>query len=228
VVVVALFTNKADANLPLLTKIVQVDCENREEFIQFLEDLSDRYSRFDLVLRVILDDEDPFDIGLVDYKNVLGGTHPIVGYWEGIFSQIVGAFEIAQRVMGGLASESTVKWEDVLTIEKCQSTLTFEASIRPLTSEAVIPLSDLRSSPGSDYDPLLSVVCTNLAAILRDGALLAAKGQKIVDSCDECGFPFVVQKPGQRYCSHRCRHREGSRRRYMRKPGNDFSDTGNQ
>jgi hypothetical protein len=50
-------------------------------------------------------------------------------------------------------------------------------------------------------------------------------GKGLLLTCQECKQGFAGLKPGQRFCSHRCAHREGSRRRYAKKPGFEDSDT---
>ncbi|MCX6366210.1 MAG: hypothetical protein NTX57_05815 [Armatimonadetes bacterium] len=41
---------------------------------------------------------------------------------------------------------------------------------------------------------------------------------KSFGKCEDCGNLFFSLKKGSRWCSHQCRHRVGSRRRYQRKP----------
>jgi hypothetical protein len=63
---------------------------------------------------------------------------------------------------------------------------------------------------------------------LLEDFLTALRARSLV-RCQECQsvFPKREDHKEQRFCSHRCRHRVGSRRRYQRKPENEHSDTGN-
>jgi hypothetical protein len=50
-------------------------------------------------------------------------------------------------------------------------------------------------------------------------------GKSKVQRCIECQSPFVVAYKGKRFCSHRCSHREGQRRRRVQNKGKTLTST---
>lgn len=81
----------------------------------------------------------------------------------------------------------------------------------------------MRPTPGdgeamnkSDIENMISGIRKEDAREVAYALLAYAESGIVPDPsiCIECGVEFYGSKQGQSYCSHRCAHRVGSRKRY--------------
>jgi len=208
----AIFTSKADADLPILTQFYQLRMPSSETDIEGIKELSNFLFRFGAA---------PAPAGhgqtLDEMAEVWGEVH-----------------RVSRVVMDALADNGTINAEDLKFIEEITSWVFPSRQIvlrfRLLSRDGGIvmhntplhtipkltdfPINDVFLEPIGDISPPMRQVIVSLMELFS----YPAERPK-VRRCQECQSPYLVaiNRPRQAFCSRRCQSRVAERERYSGK-----------
>lgn len=224
----ALFTNKRDRDLPLLTKVYQIDADKRSEIVALLRmqghpGLAGMLKTWASGVPLRVDVAVSVGQGEAPESQVVydadPDTIPALGLLGFFGDDLTSACRLAQRMMRDLATEGLVRWGD---IQELQARPTYKETYHlpagmdnPPSGDVMIEPSTLRHIPWAQANTsfLAAEITRALHVLLRQ----AQKGDPGLATCLECKSVFLVQRAGHDYCSHRCRHRHAGRERYKDK-----------
>lgn len=213
----ALFNNKADKDLPLLTQLYQAEGEQevREIATRFFVSgvayqLATVMTGVSATTQEALERELKREGGNIDMPKALE-------IWR-----------LARVLMDALADGGEVLGSDYLRLAELDAQGVSKAVYRPGASPTLKYLGGHEVQPESLYSPWQVVLETRIdffvSRVVFDLKSAMVGILKLV-RCQECRSVFVLERSGQQWCSQRCRARVGSRRRYT-KLFADFSGTG--
>jgi len=191
---VAIFTNKADAGLPLLTQFYQLEFDSAalagSELDRWVGDETypslERYWSETASAKA--------SKGPIDGLRMLALVHPTI-----------------KSVMEHLA-DGTAAPPDVASLLN-----QYLATLPPLQVywvEAGLSLIIGGSHPGVEWpEKIFRALMGELVEAIEPILNTVLQPRPFL-RCEECQNPYLVTKTGQRFCSQRCRARTGERRRY--------------
>lgn len=197
--IVALFTSKADAGLPLCTSFYQLDFSG-EVF---------EGSELDLWLASWLKRKYPMpyksfsEMAGKGQKKADPELYLRFRAFHGAFCHLLETFADGKKLSG-------------------EETATVNAMLKEYLPPPVLSWDKERNCYGIEFhsnpEPRSHMLMELFETLERE----KTENIKLFTRCEECKNPFLIQKEGQRFCSQRCRTRVTSRRRYA----NLFSDHG--
>lgn len=218
-----IFRNRDDKALPLLTKAYQVDPDDIDELIEFLQregTISEPggYTEGEIAQRfrevmAPYTGEDPTTPRTWEWQ-VNADLEAARRILEDRYKAVV-AVRLAQNVMRTVYLRNTATRSALATLSELlpQKSFPLDAYIGdptlsyPEKLEEEVPLAEV------EWIQLVGTpaerIADDLARLVRDASVNKAK----LGECVECGSIFVSLKQKQRFCSHRCAHRQGHRRR---------------
>jgi predicted nucleic acid-binding Zn ribbon protein len=213
----ALFTNKADRKLPLLTQFCQLEIiKTSDEYEGDLPFVSPELDRFLFLFGENFSDKAYSEEGLWSSGEEikLHDHAPNLG-WNDHMLLIQHILNIFMRAH--ITKDFSEIKEEFEEIEVFMDILD-SVIISYQSQEYIIYTESANFKAGKDlkYHDLNILPCLNLASQIADELIDLAKKSKPARFCAECRNPFVVMKEDQRFCSARCRQRQGQRIR-MRK-----------
>lgn len=191
----ALFTGKHDANLPLLTRIGQLDTANVDEVKLFLQREIDT-AQF-------------ADISHEEYTRTILSW---VAQGNDLHLDIVSVCDLAKKVMRDMAERGAIRWEDARKIQKSQPVRVLKHTIT-MPRDGYVPMENIRASWGSQQEMLSAMVFLELMNLVIRGVENAPS--RVTGICVECDSPFVLDsmRAGRKFCSHRCGDRVSARKK---------------
>jgi hypothetical protein len=228
----ALFTNKADANRPLLTRVCQLDLSNLWEVAELVNEvwtgkrIHQQLSMFPMMIL--------FHAGLSMPEMMNEFTpSPTPGDWEEAArdsarfytEHLLLRLEFAQRVMENIGRHNKILGSDLKIINN--------HALRNIKVgfEDLIDINEYYSidelgiyDNGDQVDFFSENLMRDIKGIVIETfspTPTLRKRQKPIGICPECDKPFVIaggaggrRGDGARYCSYRCDHRAKGRERY--------------
>jgi len=209
----ALFTGRDAKRLPLLTKLCQLD-PTADELPKLVE--AEGMLREHELMQIAKS-------GSQASLHLTHGTNPQV-----LIDSAVKVDEslrlicgLAVRIMTTLGEGQYILRADLEELSELRPKRYWESVSRfnqnrllDSASEKIL-VGDLGRGSVFHHDAFSSRVIMELERLIEESA---TTGECPVGTCQECLRPFIIQKPGQIFCSHTHAHRVGSRRRYVRKP----------
>ncbi len=199
------FHPERDADLPLLTRVFQVNPEDGGSLIDLLTASGVKFWKDDVTQ------------GLVAYYVAHKELPP-----AGTSALAVATFSLqrvirlAQRIMLSVQQRGTLTWGDMADL------MSYAERVRP-------PLGSLPPLPSmlaDDVNTALLRVPEDRLSYLEERIVLdlqglvagATRGEEALSVCAECSSVFVRRRSGVQMCSHRCRRRKESKDNYKKKP----------
>lgn len=212
----AIFTNKVDRSLPLLTRAYQVDTNSVAEITAFMRQAGDFTNGAA---------GDPDDLGLSVAARARGvQTREEVQTLGRVLAQnfrearqeVTEAVKTAREVMDSIESREAVRMGALIEITHrvprqivFRQRAIFAGTHQPAPHEEVrIDNLMLFRVGGSS-----SEVTTQIYTALLEIVMAEMDGKKMLARCPECSGVFAIRKSGQTYCSHRCADRVAQRKK---------------
>ncbi len=224
---------KADADLPRLTWIAQVDTSKPEEVLHLLrrwpgaaEDIG-AFLVPDVTLREheILAKMDATDnpaekVNLTEEWVRWTVQHAPALKKEAKARYFIDTIQLVQRIMDSLYHTQGFNGDDFQKWNDLCSRFTFGYEVKPgFDPDArFLPVEQIQPvyvASGEVFTPLFHVM-TSMDAVIKQ----AFEGNILISKCEECHGLFETTRAKQMYCSHRCADRVSARRRYAEKKEN--------
>lgn len=200
----ALFTNKRDSGLPLLTKVYQIDSGDEAELAAFLRSEGDSVNS-------ILWEMDLYEV-LPERQH-----HTVPGIAKGIREarqDLARVVRLTQGVMRSVCHHQAISVGAVREIEARREHIRFHIDHEEdLALDTQVPIAALVPAV---FNASSTATATRIMRDLSALVLDAIAGRVALDACLECESVFIVQRSGHQFCSHRCAHRVTERRRYAK------------
>jgi hypothetical protein len=209
---VALFTNKADQNRPMLTKVCQLDLDNTPELVSFF------YSIGDTTSAEALEE-------LADEESFISKKESYIDDLKRYYDTTIKDFTSIQDTMRSISEKNSISIEILFLLNGISRTVRYatsiESPVRPWKKNGEINLNHLKCSISyapSGVNPTAIKAFIDLGNIIQE---FIKSGVRQVATCPECDKPFVIaggaggrRGDGALYCSYRCDHRAKGRERY--------------
>ena len=222
----ALF-GKADAGLPWMTQIAQLDTNDTEEVARFIRRVATR-----LGFNNIIENTSSSDQGASLDPNASVRNNLVMFYDK----QEVEPTTIAQKILPitlHLLQKECLNIQEILSPLCDRKAINYKA-LRELRSNAIVassrpeylvlrkesinweenlpeevPLHSFAKLPTYEDDAAGQFLAAATEQLLLD----MFDGKATLTRCVECGYPFVLIRKSQQYCSHRCANRVSQRKR---------------
>jgi hypothetical protein len=203
----ALFTNKADEDLPLLTQFYQLefDIDNLEK-----SEL-DQWVGSDGPEEYWSESENARRGGMVATRaSRLSGSGPNTFYIPRL-NRLAHAHPVIREIMACIADGVKPSRKTIFDFNQILATVPqLQVEWADVFGKPTICKENrAKPRPVLVYQKLVSEMIVAIEPILEDH-----KAPTPFARCEECESPYLIVKKGQVYCSQRCRARAGERRRY--------------
>ncbi len=217
----ALFTGKADQNLPLWTQLLQIDVpENWREDPESL--LTSELARWWEEEEGYTQRGRPVPAYMED---IVGIVRPTPAEEIRVLTHLAQMQEWGAAVLGSFADDKEIPRADGIVCANELSTVQRRLGIAYPGKSGIVNPADEPDGPPIPIEQMINIELTAEKVSNTEGRLLlemwSAFDRKVkAGRCDECGFPFLAQGRIARFCSHRCGDRNATRRRRAKKRKN--------